>query len=63
VRAFVFKSKREGNCLEVSIFEGGDEVGVTCTAENKLSALDAIQMAEEWIKLEYGLCDDEFTLV
>ena len=61
-RAFVFKTKRWEHGLEIYIYEGGDEIGVTNTY-NEYTILDAYRMAEDWIEASFGLTDDEYSIV
>lgn len=59
VRTFVIRTKPWKNGLEIHIFEGGAEFGVTQTPPGFFSEDSVRNMAHEYIQVSEDLQDDE----
>lgn len=60
-RAFTFRTQRWQRGLEVYIYEGEIEAGVTNTYD-EYDIVSALNQAEDWIEVSYGLTDDEYVI-
>lgn len=60
MRNFVIRTVPWNKGREIHVFENDKEVGTT-QSESALPG-SIFGMAEEWIELQYGLTDDEFTV-